>query len=454
MEAATTGGGGVIEGQLPWERTIRQITLAARADVLDEMRDPWNTYVDAIEDCKKRLQNTWEKYLEGEWKGDAANACYASWEKLEREIGAFASNYSVMKDRLNSCMGAVKESTHAIPIPVFAGNSLPGENGTGGADASIDGDMLYDDYQSYRGGYADFAFLHRAMEEGSRPTAERTYSKGNGYGTRQDEDKDYSDPDRLVRKAAVENWYGGNQNAANQAHDKLVTAYAHVINNLPHSIANTFSPPGDDRDGERKDPGDRHLPGGGDGSGLAYGAGSFGAVGGAGLGAGAMHASLPSTRHSALPSPPSSITDGIRLAGDPAPNGVGTVGGTSLSGGTASRLPLTGSTPGGGAGSFGAVGAGGAGAGFGGVPGTSTPQDGWWSRPPSGAMGPATASPAAQLAAGRSGATGSAARSNGVGMMPHGGGSGNQQREERQTWLIEDDEDVFRVKPATPGLIE
>jgi hypothetical protein len=39
-------------------------------------------------------------------------------------------------------------------------------------------------------------------------------------------------------------------------------------------------------------------------------------------------------------------------------------------------------------------------------------------------------------------------------MMPHGGSGTNRQRDERQTWLTEDDEDIFRANPAPPGLIE
>lgn len=453
MEAAATGGaGGPIKGDLPWERPIRQITLAARADVLDEMADPWKQYIKAIDNCRDQLGEIWDTVLDKQWKGEAAEACHRYWGTLQQEIRGFSENYDGVSGVLRSTGKAITEATHAIPIPVFSGDSLPGENGTGGDGANINGNMLYDDYQNYRGGYADFAFLNKALKEDANPSAERTYSKKSGYGTRRDEDKAYSDRDELVRKAAIENWYGENQNTANQAHDKLVTDYAHVIHSLPKIYGKFHDPSGSD--GTGKHPGDGHHPGGGDGSDLSYSAGSFGAVGGAGLGAGAMHASPPpAARHSVMPSPPSSVTDGIRLAGDPDPSGVGTVGGSSLSGGSGSRLPLSWSTAGGsgGAGSFGAVGAG---AGFGGagVP-PSVPEDGWWNRSPSGPMGPAAPTPAAKLAAARPGAAG-ASGSNGVGMMPHGGSGGNRQRDERQTWLTEDDADIFRAKPATPGLIE
>jgi uncharacterized protein YukE len=456
MEAAATDGtGGPIPGDLPWERPIRQITLAARADVLDEMAGPWKQYMDAIESCHDQLGKIWDTVLDKNWKGKAADSCHRYWGTLQQEVRGLSQNYNGMPSILASTGKAIREATHAIPIPIFSGNSLPGENGTGGDDAAIDGNMLYDDYQNYRGGYADFAFLHKALNEDANPSAERTYSKNKGYGRRRDQDKAYSDHDELVRKAAIENWYGENQNTANQAHDKLVTDYSHVIHNLPQPVGNTFSPPADD-DHAKKDPGDHHLPGGGDGAGVSYGAGSFGAVGGAGIGAGAMHASLSPARHSAIPSPPSSITDGIRLAGDANPSGGSPVGGSGLSGASGSRLPISWSSPGGsagGAGSFGAVGISG---GFGGdapTAATAMPRDGWWNRSPAGPVGPAAPTPAAKLAAGRPGAAG-ASGSSGLGMMPHGGSGTNRQRDERQTWLTEDDEDIFRANPAPPGLIE
>jgi hypothetical protein len=166
---------------------------------------------------------------------------------------------------------------------------------------------------------------------------------------------------------------------------------------------------------------------------------------------------MPTTRPAAIPSPPSSITDGIRLAGDPNPGGAGPAGGTSLSGGAGARLPLSWSTAGGGgvaggAGGFGAVGAGGGYGGAGGVPGAATPENGWWTtRPPSGPVGPAAPSPTAErLPTGRTGAgpTGTGSR---IGMMPGaGGGAGNRTREERQTWLTEDDDEIFGPTQTAP----
>ena len=451
MALTTSGGaGGVEDGALPWERPIRQISLAARADVLDEMADPWHSYLGTINDCHDQLIKIWQTVLEKQWRGDAANACHGYWLELAKNISTFKSTYDPMPDILKAAGNAVTEATHSIPIPVFANGSLPGGNGTGGAGARVGGGMLYDDYDNDRSGYADYAFLHTAMQEDTQPKGSRGYSGGH-YVSRSDENKAYYDQDDLVRQAAVKNWYAEHQNTANQAHDKLVTDYAHTIHNLPHSIGN-FRDPAADSDGRDKDSGGHHPRGGDDGSGTAYGAGSFGAVGGAGVGAGAVNASLPTSRHGSIPAPPSSVTDGIHLAGDT--NSGGTPGST-----TPSRYPLSFHSPtaagsgSGGAGGFGAVG-GGVGFGGVGVPATSVPENGWWSRSPSGAMGPPAASPAAQLAAGRGTPTATTTGANGMGMMPHAGGAGTGNKEERQTWLTEDDEDVFRAKPATPGLIE
>lgn len=454
MEAAATDGGAGPTGEyLPWERPIRQITLAARADVLDDMAHPWKKYMEALDDCRTQLGDIWDKVLDKNWKGDAAEACHRYWATLQQEISGFRENYDVMADKLTSTGVAIREATHTIPIPVFTGNSLPGENGTGGDGANVDGNMLYDDYQNYRGGYADYAFLNKALEEHVNPSGERTYSKASGYSTQRNDDKNYSAHDEAVRNAAIEDWYNKNQQTASKAHDKLATDYTVLIQDLPKPYGKFHDPTGSDGDGKHTGDG-QHPGGGGDGSDLSYGAGSFGAVGGAGLGASAVHATLPATRHVAMPSPPSSVTDGIRLAGDGDPSSAGSVGGSSLSGGNGSRLPISWSTAGGsgGAGGFGAVGTG---DGFGGssVPATAVPEDGWWNRPSAGPVGPAAPTPTAKLAAARPGATG-ASGSNGVGMMPHGGNGTSRQRDERQTWLTEDDEDIFRAKPATPGLIE
>ncbi|BCJ37984.1 hypothetical protein Athai_54870 [Actinocatenispora thailandica] len=464
MEAAVPTDGGSSSDGLPWERPVREITLAARSDVIDEMRDPWSKYLSAINDCAKQFSAIWTDYLEKHWRGEAAHACYVEWQHLYVEITNFAKNYASVDGALKNAEKAVIEARETIPVPVFNGGRLPGNIDAGvgsAADLKVSGGDLYSDYQESSESYADFAFLHHAKRElsdGETPVGVRAHTKS-GYGVNGTVEA-YEKPaltskEKQVREQAVQEWYHTHQSTANVARDNLLTDYAHSKSSLPKPYGGFIY--ADDSEEKKKDPGGRYLPGGGDGSGAAYGAGSFGAVGGAGLGAGAVHASLPMTRHAALPSPPSSIADGIRLAGDPDPSAVGTAGGTALSGGN-SRLPLSWSTApaggAGGAGSFGAVGAGGIGGGFGsvGVPGTSTPGEGWWNRPRSGPVGPAASSPAAQLAAARGGT--SAAGSSGVGMMPHGGGSASKQREERQTWLTEDDKDVFRAKPATPGLIE
>jgi hypothetical protein len=435
--------------------------------VIEEMRDPWGKYLAAINDCAKQFSAIWTEYLEKEWKGEAANACHAQWMELTKNITQFHNNYSGVDGALKNTARAVTQARETIPIPVFNGDRLPGDGDseTGSAtDLKITGDDLYSNYQKESGSYADYAFQRRAereLSQGETPVGVREHTKS-GYGVNGAveayEQSALTSKEKQAREQAIKEWYHTHQSMANVARDNLITDYAHSKSSLPKPFGEfDKSGSGDGRDegGGKK----AHLPGGGDGSGAAYSAGSFGAVGGAGIGAGAVHASLPTTRHAALPSPPSSITDGIRLAGDSDPAGVNSVGGTGLSGNN-SRLPLSWSTAptsgAGGAGSFGAVGAGGFGGGFGAVGASagSGPEEGWWNRPRSGPVGPATTSPAAQLAAARGGFSKTGGTGGVGGMMPHSGGSGSKQREERQTWLTEDDEDIFRAKPATPGLIE
>jgi hypothetical protein len=432
--------------------------------VIEEMRDPWSKYLSAINDCAKQFSAIWTEYLEKEWKGEAANACRAQWMELTKSIAQFHDNYAGVDGALKNAEKAVIEARETIPIPVFNGGRLPGDIDAGAgsaADLKVSGDNLYSDYQKKSGSYADFAFLHHAEHELSdkeTPIGVREHTKS-GYGINGTvetyEQPGMTSKEKEIREQAVKEWYHTHQSTANVARDSLLTDYAHSKNSLPKPYGK-FINESNSTEGKKKDPGGHYISGGDDGSGVAYGGGSFGAVGGAGLGAGAVHAALPTARTS-LPSPPPSITDGIRLAGDPDHISVDSVGTTGLSGSN-SRLPLSWSAApsggAGGAGSYGAVGAGGIGGGFDNVsvPGASTPEEGWWNRPRSGPVGPAASSPAAQLAAARSGS--STAGTSGVGMMPHGGAPGNKQREERQTWLTEDDEDIFRTKPATPGLIE
>jgi hypothetical protein len=423
------------------------------------MAHPWNTYLDALKNCHDELNKVWDTDLEEYWRGDAANACHTAWRELAANISRLKEHYDKMPSILTTSATLLTETTKAIPIPIFSNNKLPGHRDGNPPDGS----MLYDDYQDNRGEYADYAFRRQALSEAEEqrspqgvrvPQGRNSYTTGNPPGSA--DAAAIVSRDEELRKSAVETWYSTHQATANQAHEHIVAEYSKTINQLPGPFGDSFSPEDRTTGKKEKGTGDGHQPGG-DGSGVSYGAGSFGAVGGAGIGAGAVHASMPAARHTPLPSPPSSITDGIRLAGDPDSSGVATVGGpgSSLAGASNTRLPLSWSTPSGGSGGAGSYGAVGGAGGFGGmsVPGASTPGDGWWDRSPSGPVGPAAQSPTAQLASAKPTAAGVGGNS-GVGMMPHGSNGNNRQRDERQTWLTEDDEDIFRAKPATPGLIE
>lgn len=175
-------------GGLPWERPVRQVTLAARADVLEQMADPWTKYLHAIDDSATQLQKIWEDVLEKEWKGEAANACYRHWETLVQQIGDYKRHYAPVPGLLKGSASAVTEATHAIPVPVFANNKLPG-----GFDGNPpDGNAMYDDYQSNRGEYADYAFRKQALDEadqqmspsGVRVRSGKTYTTGESPGGR------------------------------------------------------------------------------------------------------------------------------------------------------------------------------------------------------------------------------------------------------------------------------
>jgi hypothetical protein len=61
-----------------------------------------------------------------------------------------------------------------------------------------------------------------------------------------------------------------------------------------------------------------------------------------------------------------------------------------------------------------------------------------------------TAGRATGIPAGKGSSTG-AGRSNTYGAMPHNGGSGrSKERDDRHTWLTEDDDEVWRPKDQAP----
>ncbi len=227
-QAASHGDGGAgISGE-PWERVVRQIPLAARGDVLDDMASVWSSYVHNLEAFHDRFNKIWDDCLDGRWTGDAADACHQQWRKSAQSITKIAGNYEQMPGLLRHCSASIHEAISTIPIPVFQGGNLPGNLSRGNSG----GDGLYQDYQGNRSAYGDYEFLHKALNADSD-------SYANGVRTRHDgsyrtdltsagERNAITDQDDLVRTAAIKRWYAGHQATAHSAREQLLNQYSHT----------------------------------------------------------------------------------------------------------------------------------------------------------------------------------------------------------------------------------
>ncbi len=365
--------------------------------------------------------------------------------------------------RCPGCCGTARASIHdaisAIPIPVFQGNTLPGNFSRGDAD----GDGLYQDYQNNRPAYADYEFLHKALNadgdsyaDGVRTRRDGTYRSDLNSA---DEVNAITDQDELVRTAAIENWYAGHQSTAHSAREDLLNQYSHTHAKVPGHIQWTTMDHGaggnDPSASQPFPPGSQTYGSGASGGG---GGPSVGALPSASYDSGGSSASWPGSR------PPHEML-GAPQVGHPGPSPDPGSGLASSSGLTSPDLPA--GLPSSGVGSYGPGGVGGGGIGGGGgwgggsgtgVPATTTAtQRGWWnSRPGSAPMGPRVSAPGTlENTAAMPGRPGSGP-AGGMGMMPHGGAGKGGDREEYQTWLTEDDDDIWapRREDITTGWIE
>jgi hypothetical protein len=422
-----------------WERPVRQISLAARDDVLAAMAKHWKTYVDGIGEHGKALHDFWSKNL-ADWHGPAAKACQQSLNSLISNMGKLYQNYSDMPQLMDDCSQSVRDTIGAIPIPLFGGGTP--EMPAGGA--RTDGRGLYEDYDENRSAYADYAFRDRAYKDMIGAVRVR------GSGAKAYDINNETHRSSVGHKyfAEVVHWYATHQKTATRAEDHLHNAYATAHDSVPEKTKLKIEDPSGDGSA---DPHATPPPGGtppGGGGGVDTAGPALGAlpppVGG----------KLPSTQSAMLHSLPPHELLGPPTAGDPA---TADPPGTSLAGdgpGTAAGAGLgVGSAGGFGAGGLPGVGSAGGGS-VGGVP-TTASGAGWWSGPPIGAAaGPRVAGPGLAAAGGQ---TTGAARAGGVGMVPHGGsGTGRKEPDEHRTWLTEDDKDVWgpRWEDQFSGLVE
>ncbi|BCJ35011.1 hypothetical protein Athai_25140 [Actinocatenispora thailandica] len=447
MGMTANDGSGDSGGGATWERPVRQISLAARNDVLADMAKHWKSYVDGIGEHVKPVGDVWDDHL-SDWHGPAAKACQAQLQKIAHNLNAIAVNYQEMPRLLQNCSTSVRDAVGAIPIPLFGGGGaeLPAGN------SQTDGQGLYDDYDQDRSAYADYAFQRRAYDQMIAGARVRGAGAKSYHNTAVESDtvtRDYhADPNGKYLEE-VAHWYTSHQQTAVHAEEHLHNVYATAHENVPERAKIKYDPSGDSSADSHTTPPPPPPPPPGGGGGLDTAGPALGAlpppVGG----------KLPSMQSAMLHSLPPHELLGQPTARDPStaedPQGTSLAG--AVPGADVGAGRGVGPAGGIGAGSLPGVGSAGSGS-VGGMPATASGA-GWWTGPPVGApVGPRVASPRLG-AAGAHGA--GAARVGGVGMMPHSGaGTGRKEPEERQTWLTEDDKDVWgpRWEDQFSGLVE
>jgi uncharacterized protein YukE len=426
---------------VPWEQPVREVSLSARADTVSDMATVWQAYITHLGSIADKLDRIWIKDLADTWKGEAATACQAKWNDILNKFSQVIRNYGESGATATGVPGLLRDTATAIhdaigtiPIPIFGSSTLndssvavlPNNQGVSKTGGTSWGDQLYADYQAGPHSYENYAFLEIAQSAAAQKS-KGTYSHvpaGSRLRTSPNSQYDTGDPasqlttnyqarkNQAAYDDQVQAWYTSNQRLAYTSYNTLLNTYAKHQTSVPDKIlrfAIEPTPP-------KATPPNGTGPTGFDPTGTGATSGAFpGAThpGAAlpGSGAGSLSDTAP-TSSSGL-----SGVDGSGPIGALDP-GLGAITGPGLS---------SGSGLGGGVGSV-------SGVGF--SPGSGAlPGEGAGVIPdPLGRVGSGPGVAADGLPATRN--TGA---SSGLGMMGPGyGGGAGQERDESQSWLIED----------------
>ncbi|GAA3519286.1 hypothetical protein [Actinocatenispora rupis] len=450
-------------GDGTWEAAVRQVTLPGRVDDIQAMKRPWHTLfgeLDVVRDRATELQTN----MTTQWKGPAATEFARKAKQIVDRIDQLNQEYSAVLDRLDTQATALSDAVRAIPVPTFGGQLPAGrdDDGTGG--------RLYDDYGDDRGRYTDFEALavDYLWQRYAAAEADATLgTRGSGRGASTDEwsvdmgSRHGPLSEQASRDAAAKKyfrdvartWYGMNKEVAHAAFDTLRTDWDREAHHMP-----TPTGPVRSRDGEHPDDRHAHQAGGSDVSANGMAGGAAGLGGGMSLGAagssppgryqlhfgsgrmpvsaaGGVGSSLAGGGQGSVPS----VSDGV----------VGTGAGYGTGSGAASAGPVAG------AGTAGGAGIGGYGAGAGAVGVGAGTAAGVGARP-SAAEPVGPRSDIRDQLPGQRAASAMGRGANGAAGMVQPGAGKTQERDERQTWLIEDDDGIWQPKerPSHTGLIE
>ncbi|HEY3504976.1 MAG TPA: hypothetical protein VGN37_19600 [Actinocatenispora sp.] len=377
-----------------------------------------------LDGASRALRDLRSRISAKDWSGPGADAYRGHYESLVRQIDDFYERMSKLIDLSGDTGTALAGAISEIPLPDMADIHGLGMHGIHISDAQSGNQVQYHFFRTHRDRYDDGGFLDYV---GKKIDSE--------YPDQTGRDGTIANPKAAKVYRAAADWYQDGTRRARAAFSTLLTAYAEQHAAIPSYDERRDTAPrvSADADAGGGASGDAGYAEAGPSmgappppkTGAGYGTAGFATHGDAGRGS---HA--PAVDPSQWSSPPGTSLSGSGHPGavDAGPRVDAGIGGAGVGGAGA----------GGGAGGFGTAGSGGSS--YGSVP---------------RGYGAAAADPiergrSTALPAGRGGTAEPA--SNTYGGMPTGGG-GKQDREERQTWLIEDD-DVWSVPLGPPPVIE
>ena len=453
-----------------WEAAVTGVVVAGQPKVVYTLGQRWGNLGDAVQKYDEPLKHVVETLFGGRhgWHGPAAREYEKVVKELIKEITKLSDDCTQLGSYIDDAGAALSTAISSIPVPLDKDTAWYGDVDhrlPGGAkfDDSLHDkekfhDSLVDDYQHSPSSYRNFLSSITVGNAADRLSNARTATRGGGgrYGGTA---PDHADPvtgqpspqnqqqaqqEALARRLAA--WYNANAAIATKAFNELKSHY-HDQRSYYREIASRKV---DLRVGSGKTHDGRD--------------GAYAEAGTYGYGSGFVTDPDGSRIH---PDVPEDLVRGVQLgsssgADSSGPTDAGVTHKPDLSGlaGNSGAIP-------GGAGSAGRIGLGvspgtggsAGGGGFGGGPdvgaipglvraGSAT------SGPSMSPVPPLTSARDAVLGPkGTPSARGSAGPT-GMGMMPHGGGQANR-RDERTSWLTEDDEDIWRGVPlGPPSVIE
>jgi len=401
-----------------WEAIIRAVTMAGRPDRIFELQLAWNKYFQILDAASKTLRQLRSRLGDKDWSGPGADAYRSHYDSLVKAIDDYYAKTSSLIEIAGDTGGALASAIANIPLPDMPNADVDalGMHGIHYSDAESGNQVQYEFFRTHRDRYADHGFRQYLYDSNG------ISADGSGHAA----GKVPNDP-LGAKKNKIDTWYATGTHRARAAFRDLLGAYHEQTTAIPTDSLRTVET----------------LPtfdGGSDGSGgsevSGSGSGAF-TSGGASIGA----------------PPPPAHPDGHQGEAGPTWSEMSNTSGTGdssawkdpqgslLAGHTGGPGPVTPGT------------GNGVGAGTGGIGG-----DVAGGQVPAGGFGaptmPGVGAPAGGKGAGGGVAAGDVAasgRSNTYGAIPAGNtGTGRKDRDERYSWLTEDDEDVWRPKNLAP----